>query len=491
MKNKITFWSVLFTIILSVLVFFIGYNKENLASTQKLYQVYLSGEKIGVIADEEALYKLIDEEQEELKKEYGVSKIYPPAGLKIVPVYTYNKTVDSINQIYELIKNKEPFTIEGYEVTIKNEKPIKIYLLNKGDLDVAIRSTVESFIDKENLDKYISSTQEKITDEGSIIDNVYLNQEVSIKKNLISTENKIFTNSDELSRYMLFGTLEPQSTYTVKLGDTIEKVADSHQLSPEEFLIVNPQIVSEKALLYAGQVVNINLIKPLIGVIEKETLVENQVIKYETTIEYDNSMVEGKKYVKQSGVNGLSKVTFEITKLNGDIVSTNPLKDEEISSPIDQIVVRGGRSIATVGDSSYWAWPTIRPYKISSYFGWRWGDFHSGVDIGGTGFGSPIYSIQNGVVTKTGYHSSMGNYIYVNHNNGYYSVYMHLSKILVSVGDTVGKKEQIAKMGNSGHVVPAPTKKNPTAGTHLHLGIFKNGAPYSGGTAINPLLLYK
>lgn len=486
MNKKGIFNGIILTILLSSLIFLVGYSKAKNNETQKLYQVYLAGEKIGVIEDEQALYDLIDKEQKELKEKYNVDKIYPPSDLKISSVYTYSKNVNSVNEIYEYIKDKDPFTIEGYQVTIKNEKPVSFYLLNEKDLDVAIRNNVEIFVDKDNLDSYLNGTQEKILDTGTTIDKLYLNQEISIKKTYISTEEYIFTNVEDLSKFLLFGTLETQATYIVRLGDTIEDVAFNNKMSAEEFLIINPQIISADALLYPGQIVNIGLINPLLKVMVESTLVENQVIKYETTIEYDSSMIVGKKYIKQEGVNGLSKATFKLELTNGQITATVPIKNEQISAPIDQIVVMGGYKLVYVGDSTYWAWPTNKPYIITSRFGWRnvfgENDFHEGLDISGTGYRSPIYSIQNGVVLKTGYSSSMGNYIYINHNNGYYSVYMHFSKLLVSKGDTVIKGQTIGLMGNTGR----------STGTHLHLGISINGAPYSStGKFIDPLLLYK
>ena len=61
---------------------------------------------------------------------------------------------------------------------------------------------------------------------------------MTIKKNKICVDDRIFTDSDLLSKYLLFGTLDEQKTYKVKAGDTIEQVAYNNKLSVEEFLIV-------------------------------------------------------------------------------------------------------------------------------------------------------------------------------------------------------------------------------------------------------------
>ena len=66
-----------------------------------------------------------------------------------------------------------------------------------------------------------------------------------------------------------------------------------------------------------------------------------------------------------------------------------------------------------------------------------------------------------------------------------------MTHIAVSEGTVVKKGQKLGGMGNTGYVVPAPTKKNPFAGTHLHFEVWKGGKPWQGGTAIDPLKLYK
>ena len=129
-----------------------------------------------------------------------------------------------------------------------------------------------------------------------------------------------------------------------------------------------------------------------------------------------------------------------------------------------------------------WAWPTISQYYISSYFGYRWGKIHEAIDIAGSGEGSPIFAAGAGVVyaAKIGAYS-LGNYVTIDHQNGYYTIYGHMRNLTVSEGQTVSKGQQIGTMGHTGF----------STGTHLHFGLYKNGIPYRGGTPIDPLLLYR
>ena len=73
-----------------------------------------------------------------------------------------------------------------------------------------------------------------------------------------------------------------------------------------------------------------------------------------------------------------------------------------------------------------------------------------------------------------------GQYIIVNHNNGYYTLYAHLAERYVSVGQEVSIGETIGAMGQTGN----------TTGVHLHLGLWR-GFPYSGGSSsLNPMSLF-
>ena len=202
-----------------------------------------------------------------------------------------------------------------------------------------------------------------------------------------------------------------------------------------------------------------------------------------------------------------SFVINEISLVQEKIVDNNEGGEEQVVSdetivPVSSEVVAPVTPVAVnnnVAAADYWAWPTDTNYTITSMFGYRWGSHHDAVDISGPGYGSNIYAANNGVVTSvkggcvTGNlacNGRGGNYIVINHNsNNYYTIYMHLKDIYVSVGQTVSRGQVIGTMGNTGNVVPAPTVNNPYLGTHLHFGLYI-GEPYNGGYAVDPMRLY-
>lgn len=482
-KSKYSVSSIVLCVFLSLFVAFMSFTFEPVERRiNSYYQVYLSGDKIGLIKSKDELYTLIDEEQKEIKNHYHVNKVYPPSGLSVDKVLTYKTNVMTAKEVYNEIKDIDPFTIEGYEVTVTedNDKKTKFYILNKEDLDVAVHNTITSFLSEDDYNAYLNNEQKSSKDDGIEITDVYFSQNVTIKKAYISTENEIITNADDLSRFFLFGKTELTNTYKVKASDTIETIAEKNKLGVADFLIANPNIVSERALLAEGQEVNVAPINPVVDIAVDSYQTETQTIKYESKMKLDKTLSASERYVKQKGSNGLSRVVYATHEINGQIVKTQLVNEDVITPAVDEIVVVGAKNVVYVGNSTRWAWPTTKPYRISSYYGWRVHPiqhiqkFHTGVDITGTK-SRDIYSIQDGVVVQSSYHHSMGNYLRIEHAGGYESVYMHLKTKLVKIGAEVEKGEKIAIMGCTGSCT----------GTHLHLTVYKNG------TMMNPLELYK
>ena len=92
MNKKGKILGIIFCILMTILIFGVGFvDKGNNKGTVTLFQVYLNGKKVGLIKDDQELYDLIDKEQTTIKEKYNVKKVYPPHGLKITPIKTYNR----------------------------------------------------------------------------------------------------------------------------------------------------------------------------------------------------------------------------------------------------------------------------------------------------------------------------------------------------------------------------------------------------------------
>lgn len=126
--------------------------------------------------------------------------------------------------------------------------------------------------------------------------------------------------------------------------------------------------------------------------------------------------------------------------------------------------------------SKQFIWPMPGFPTITSPFGPRWGSQHNGIDISGTNvYGKPAVASAAGKVIISRLSDSAGNYVAIDHGNGYVTRYLHGSERLVNVGDTVYQGQAVILVGNTGNVVPKPTASNPQGGTHLHFDISYNG----------------
>ena len=123
-------------------------------------------------------------------------------------------------------------------------------------------------------------------------------------------------------------------------------------------------------------------------------------------------------------------------------------------------------------DGGMMTWPVPGYSRISSYYGTRpdpFGsptqEFHSGIDIPAPR-GVNIISAYDGEVAWSYYSNSAGNWVGVDHGDGIYTVYMHMSKRLVSEGDKVKKGDVLGLVGTTGR----------STGNHLHFAVRKNGS---------------
>ena len=491
-------------VILSILISFViivitSFSSKADESIEEVYNVYLDGKLVGAVKSKSSLEKYIDKEQQELKDEFGVDKVYIPNGIDIEKCVTHNAKILSEKEIYEKIKENKSFTIKGYVVSIKSDddKEIKVNILKKNMFDKAVNKVLKAFVSSKEISDYKNDTQKAIETTGSLIENIEIEEKITITEAYLSTDEVIFTDVDTLTKYLLFGSLDKDEEYTVKPGDTIETVAFNNKLGVEEFLIVNPEFTSSNNLLSVGQKVSIALIDPIFSIVVEKHIVEDMDKPFNTVEKEDSSIYSGQTKVQTEGVVGTQRVTEKIKYVNGEAQPAVITNVTTIKEPIDKVVLKGTKSYGSnytgggtpAVTTGSWGWPTISPYIITSYYGFRWGRLHAGIDISGCGFGSPIYSIGEGTVSAVtnncadrGYYGSScgggyGNAVRVKYSGGMEVIYSHImgSNIRVSVGQHVSKGQVVGYMGNSGS----------STGTHLHFQVNVNGS------SVNPMTLYR
>ena len=126
---------------------------------------------------------------------------------------------------------------------------------------------------------------------------------------------------------------------------------------------------------------------------------------------------------------------------------------------------------AAVGTGSL-GWPVPCSTRITSRFGNRSDPFtgetryHSGIDIDGYGNdGAPVVASDGGTVVTATYNDGYGNYVIIDHGNGYQTLYAHMSGLAVGAGQTVSQGQTVGYLGATGRAT----------GTHCHFEVFING----------------
>ncbi len=119
--------------------------------------------------------------------------------------------------------------------------------------------------------------------------------------------------------------------------------------------------------------------------------------------------------------------------------------------------------------------PTLWPCSgyVASGFGWRRDpvipgryEFHEGIDIAAP-YGTPVYAAASGKVIAAWWNGGYGRTVIIDHGNGLRTVYAHLLKIDVKVGQVVKKGQKIGEVGSTGR----------STGPHLHFEVRVWGVP--------------
>jgi murein DD-endopeptidase MepM/ murein hydrolase activator NlpD len=117
-------------------------------------------------------------------------------------------------------------------------------------------------------------------------------------------------------------------------------------------------------------------------------------------------------------------------------------------------------------------WPVGRSKRaiVTSRYGYRKDpftrdlSFHDGLDIGAP-YGSPIIATGKGKVIFSGWDKYYGNCVRIDHGGGLVTVYGHMQKTTVSIGDAVVKGTEVGKLGSTGR----------STGAHVHYEVRING----------------
>lgn len=257
--------------------------------------------------------------------------------------------------------------------------------------------------------------------------------------------------------------------YKVVSGDTLSGIALKVNIPMDDLIAMNDSLEDQNSLIRPDDELIVTVAEPKLAVVRQEEMYYEEDYTAEVQYIYNDAWYTSDQVVHQQPSDGHRKVVAVVTFENDEKVTTEIIKEEVTYEAVPKIVekgtkipptyikpISGGRMSSTFG-------PRKRPTKGAS-------TYHKGIDWA-VPTGTPVYASCGGTVIKAGWGSGYGNCVYISHPDGRVTRYGHLSKVLVSAGQTVSQGQRIALSGNTG----------VSTGPHLHFEILV------GGTQVNPL----
>jgi len=434
-RTKIIAASAFGTLILvSIMVFvFIG--------TQVVYAVSVDGRLVGNLKDKGA-FEEIQGELEAYERQHLGAEVRFNQAVEVTEVKAYGNKVSTKEEIKEELKNLLSVKIKAVAIEIDGKEAGIVK--DEAQAQAALQGV---------KDFYINETPGELV-KLEVSDTVTLSE--------CYVDPSAITAAEDITKLILQGTPEIK-TYEVVDGDCLWTIAQKEGISVEELTAANPQLKDENRLAL-GEKLNLTQIKPMLNVAVVKNVTYEEDISYSTKTESDSSMWKWDKVVKKPGELGKKEVTAEVSYENGIKVASAVLGEKVIKEPVDRIVVQGTKAEVAFRGTGRFAWPITG--QISSSFGKRGGEYHTGLDISSSR-GTPIHVSNSGTVSFAGRSGGYGNLVIVDHGGGITTYYAHTDSYSVKAGDAVEKGDVIAKVGSTGR----------STGPHLHFEIRIGGTP--------------
>ncbi|MCM1126113.1 MAG: M23 family metallopeptidase [Lachnospiraceae bacterium] len=262
---------------------------------------------------------------------------------------------------------------------------------------------------------------------------------------------------------------EKNDVYEVVSGDTLSEIAIKTNIPMDRLIEMNDSLEDETSMIRVGDELIITVPEPKLAVIRQEEAYYEEDYEAEVIYIDNDDWYTTDRVTRQEPSAGHRRVIALSTFENDKEVEREIIKEEVTYEAVAKIVERGTKIPPTYikpisgGRQSSGFGRRSRPTKGAS-------TYHKGIDWA-TPTGTTVVASCGGTVAKAGWGSGYGYVVYINHPDGRQTRYGHLSKVLVSAGQTVTQGQKIALSGNTG----------VSTGPHLHFEILINGSQ------VNPL----
>ncbi len=300
-----------------------------------------------------------------------------------------------------------------------------------------------------------------------VADEKFQEQAVSLYMNgVMSPTTALFINLDSLSSFLV--ALGYAATVVDSAYEIVEQLNALQNLASTQTIFLTER--EEERAEIVSNLQNEEENRTQIS-IEAEDFAD-EVETQKQAVEREKAQVENKKAqvlkARQNAQNLLNQANKELEKLDKEHADLEKLEDA-IQADIDRLSSLGGVA------PNQLSWPITTGYVSSGYKWRRLGgttSFHGAIDIAASR-GTPIKAAAGGVVILARYYGLAGNTVFIDHGGGMTTLYFHMDKIQVKVGQTIITGDQIGTVGTTGR----------STGPHLHFEVrLKN--PSSAGCSL-------
>ena len=433
-----------------------------------VYRLYSSGQLVGVLTNRADLDAFLRQIYQELYAEqYPGSEVYLGTDVYLINEQSYLTYENIDRQIFDYLKENRLFTLKctGVELSDENGVYAEIYVANETLFNNAMTQYMTYFISSDELsllNRGDSTPQLKTY--GSRAIGVTVQQTITMKE-VYATPEEIRTTEEEVLEYLEYGDNTEREYYTVLRYDTVAGVGSkNHDLSATQVMNINrDKITSTDQILSEGMELCVTYFTSPIDVIVTKESMKKEPIIAQTVYRTNSEVREGVIRKVQTGVDGSKNSLYTERWINGVLVSGTLSSSVDTLQPINEIVEIGTMEIPGVGTGTF-QWPVDNP-SISCHWGCYYG--HRAIDIQNAydRYGN-IYAADRGVIEVNSYNGINGNYVIIDHNNGYETYYGHMNvPSPLAVGTIVDKGDVIGQIGMTGLAT----------GPHTHFFIMYNG----------------
>ena len=362
-----------------------------------------------------------------------------------------------LDRVVTDINNKNFVQNRNVKMTLDNEQLVEANeLYIDGEL-IGIYSGEDTI--KEIINNISELYKENENQEVRILNNIEI-------KDILTVQSVIYESEDIYNR--LLKNEYRNLTIVVEKGTNLESIIDKYEIDYKELEELNPKLEKKlnkiedekkevRDLIFKEDselVVKVRETYLDIEVFQYEDQIEK--IDYESIEEYSDEIYEGERKIYQEGKKGILEKKIKVANINFGEIKKSLVSQKITKEPINEVILIGTKEKGSATGSF------MMPCNgnLTSGYGPRWGGFHTGIDLANP-MGTPIYSSDGGIVIEAGWDGSYGNKITIDHDNGFKTVYAHLSSIDVNIGDKLAKGQYIGAMGSTGY----------STGSHLHFEI--------------------